>query len=66
MKDAESYYLNKIKYKSHNKDKMVESGLTAMRTLKYYKKIDGPSMFQDELDQEKPPWQFLHDQILAT
>eukprot|EP00356_Strombidium_inclinatum_P015083 CAMPEP_0170506014 /NCGR_PEP_ID=MMETSP0208-20121228/53185_1 /TAXON_ID=197538 /ORGANISM="Strombidium inclinatum, Strain S3" /LENGTH=62 /DNA_ID=CAMNT_0010787259 /DNA_START=317 /DNA_END=505 /DNA_ORIENTATION=+ len=44
---------------------MKDLGLGAIRQMKYTKKIDGPTMFQDQIDAEKPPWKFLHDQILA-
>jgi len=35
----------------------------ALKTVAFTREIDGPTLFSDELDQEKPGWKFLHDSI---
>jgi hypothetical protein len=37
-------------------DNNLELGSKAIKSMKYYKKIDGPTLFSDEKDAEKPGW----------
>jgi hypothetical protein len=40
-------------------------GREALKKTKFTQQIDGPTMWSDENDLHKKPWQFMHDQILG-
>lgn len=43
----------------------MEVATWAIKNLKYHKKIDGPTLFSDEKDSEKPGWVFIHDSLFS-
>ena len=55
--------MNSHKKKFQDKERNKKMARVALKTVAFTREIDGPTLFSDELDQEKPGWKFLHDSL---
>ena len=63
--DHVAYFENKSKKKFQSLEKNLEIANSALKSMKYHKKITGPTLFSDESDAEKPGWVYLCDSLYS-
>ena len=63
--DVGAYHLNQNKIKQQPVQVNLDTAIDTIRNMKYYKKITGPTLFSDQMDEELPGWMFLCNSLFA-